>query len=279
MNFNSKFYLKVSENLTVLWLSYWTQHHTNTTVNIKLQSSLFTKFSAAINSEMKFFFIVYGLLCVANSVLTLLRGFIYVISCTKASRSIHDNLIKNLFEARVKFFDLTPQGRIINRVSSDMYSVDDDLPFIINLFSFGFFQTLGILVITCYSLPWITFAVVPICIVYYQIQNYFRWTSRELKRLNSISMSPVFNHFNETLNGLVTIRSFRLVKKFMRKHKTYLENLIRLSYVNMGITQWLNFRSQLTGALLITSVSFLGVFQHNYGSSTGASLIGWYFLN
>ena len=227
---------------------------------------------------MKFFFIIYGSLCVANSVFTLIRGFIYVFSCTKASKSIHDNLIKNLFEARIKFFDVTPQGRIINRVSSDMYSVDDALPFIINLFSFGFFQTFGILVVTCYSLPWITLAVIPICFIYYKIQNYFRWTSRELKRLNSIAMSPVFNHFNETLNGLVTIRSFRLVKKFMRKHKIYLENLIRLSYVNMAITQWLNFRSQLTGTLLISLVSFLGVFQHHYGSNSSASLIGQFFV-
>ena len=223
---------------------------------------------------MKFFFIIYGSLCLGNSVLSLIRAFVYVYSCTLASKSIHDKLIKNLFKARIKFYDNTPQGRIINRVSSDMYSIDDSLPFMINLFSYGLLEMVGILAITCYSLPWITLAVIPIFFVYYKIQNYFRWTSRELKRLNSIAMSPVFNNFNETLNGLVTIRSFRLVKKFMRKHRICLGHLIRLSYVNMATSQWLNFRSQITGALLITIVSFMGLLQHTYGSNASASLIG-----
>ena len=264
-----------TENINVWWLSYWTQHHyTNTTVGLTVDTGMLAPMRAIINSDIKFFFIIYGSLCIGNSVSTLILSFLYVYSCILASKSIHDNLIENLFKARVKFYDVTPSGRIINRISTDMYSVDDSLPFILRIFVAYLLNLIGIFAITCYSLPWMIFAILPIAIIYYRIQNYFRWTSRELKRLNGVALSPLYSHFNETLNGLVTIRSFRSIKQFMKKHKVYLGNLIRLSYVNMGISQWLNFRSQIIGAILITIVSFTGVLQHIYGSTASASLVG-----
>lgn len=259
--------MQASRNTTDWWLSYWTQHHHASNLTI-IKNSSFN------NSDIKLFFIVYASLGVANSLFTLIRAFSFAYSCIIAGKYIHNTLIKSLINARVKFFDLTPRGRILNRVSSDMYAIDDSLPFILNILLAVTVGLIGILAITCYSLPWFSVALIPLSIIYYMIQNYYRWTSRELKRLSSISLSPVYTHFHETLTGLVTIRSFREIKRFLKKHEHYLHNYIRSSYVSMAASQWLNFRLQMIGVAMITIVSFIGIVQHIYGSNVNASLIG-----
>lgn len=105
------------------------------------------------------------------------------------------------------FFDTTPLGRILNRFSSDLYSVDDSLPFILNILLANVFSLLGMLVVISYGLPWVLVPLLPLAMLYYRTQHFYRHTSRELKRLCSLTLSPVYSHFSETLTGLGTIRA------------------------------------------------------------------------
>lgn len=90
-----------------------------------------------------------------------------------------------------------------------MYCVDDFLPFILNIFLANIFGLLGMLVMISYGLPWILPVLLPLAVLYYSIQRFYRHTSRELKRLQSITLSPIYSHFSETLSGLSTVRATR----------------------------------------------------------------------
>ena len=110
-------------------------------------------------------------------------------------------------QATVTFFDTTPMGRILNRFSSDLCAVDDSLPFILNILLANVFGLLGVLLVISYGLPWVLVLLLPLALLYHRTQRFYRHTSRELKRLCSVTLSPVYSHFSETLTGLGTIRA------------------------------------------------------------------------
>lgn len=265
------FLMQASKNLTDLWLSYGTEQH----------HELIPSAGNRTDSTQSTFFIVYGSLCAANSVFTLFRAFLFAYSGILAGKYIHRRLIDSLSKGSLSFYQNTPSGRILNRLSSDMYAIDDALPFILNIFLANLFGLVGMLAVTCYSLPWSSVSLIPLSIVYYNIQSYYRWTSRELKRLSSVSLSPIYTHFHETLCGLTTIRAFRQVDQFLAQNKQFLSDFIRASYVNMSASLWLSFRLQMISVVMIFVVGLTAVFQHIY-STANASLLGLalsYILN
>ncbi len=58
------------------------------------------------------------------------------------------------------------------------YAIDDSLPFILNILLAQFFAILGTLAVTCYGLPWFALLLLPLGLLYYHIQKYYRRTSR-----------------------------------------------------------------------------------------------------
>ncbi len=79
----------------------------------------------------------------------------------------------------------------------------------INLF-LRLWGVLGVVIICIYSVPWIVLMLVPLAFIYYDIQKRYRPASRDLKRVASVALSPIYAHFSETLSGLSTIRRERL---------------------------------------------------------------------
>ena len=122
------------------------------------------------DQDFKQFFIIYVSLAIANSIFTLARAFTFAYGGIEAARKLHQSLFHNLLRCTISFFDITPSGRILNRFSSDTWSVDDSLPFILNILLANIFALLGTLVLSCYGLPKFLLVLIPLAIFYYFIQ-------------------------------------------------------------------------------------------------------------
>jgi ATP-binding cassette subfamily C (CFTR/MRP) protein 10 len=146
--------MQTSKSASDCWLAFWTSNN---------RSDMSSKLST-------YYLIVFGCIAAINSVLTLIRSFVFAYGGVMAALRLHSQLLLKLFRARVLFFDLTAFGRIINRFSSDVFNVDDGLPFTLNIFLSQMSSLLASLVITVYGLPWIAFLVIPLSIPYYFIQ-------------------------------------------------------------------------------------------------------------
>ncbi|NWI59307.1 MRP7 protein, partial [Calyptomena viridis] len=277
--------MQASRNISDWWLSYWISsisQTANTSVMVcsaSLPSPELLLFSIAglvspiqaldttpvpSNSsvDVQFYLIVYGSIAGANSLFTILRAFLFAYGTLHAATVIHNRLLQRALKATVTFFDTTPMGRILNRFSSDLYCVDDSLPFMLNIFLANMYGLLGTLVIMTYGLPWIGLVLLPLAVLYFSIQRYYRRTSRELKRLYSVTLSPIYTHFSETLSGLSTIRAMRATQRFELENQLRLEQNQRCLFASNTAMEWLDIRLQMIGVAVVTAIAGIAIIQH-----------------
>uniref|UniRef100_A0A674NGK0 ATP-binding cassette, sub-family C (CFTR/MRP), member 10 n=1 Tax=Takifugu rubripes TaxID=31033 RepID=A0A674NGK0_TAKRU len=286
-----------SKNVSDWWLSYWISELKNNGSSGSNSSSLsfssphLLLFSSGVlmsplsssvqtlmssnnmSSDTVFYLTVYSSIAAANTVFTAIRAFLFAYGTICAAKIIHNRLLDRVLQATVTFFDTTPMGRILNRFSSDLYSVDDSLPFILNILLATVFNLLGMLVVMSYGLPWVLLALPPLAIFYYRTQDFYRQTSRELKRLCSLTLSPIYSHFSETLSGLGTIRASGSCARFEEENIRRLELNQRCQFLSKAAMQWLDIRLQLIGVAVVSSLSTIAVIQHQY-SSVDPGLVG-----
>ncbi|XP_067833265.1 ATP-binding cassette sub-family C member 10 [Heptranchias perlo] len=264
------FIMQASRNLSDWWLSHWIshlEHENNGSTPSNHSKSLYTRFTRShdkgkVSSEVKFYLTVYGSIATVNTIITAARAFLFAFGAICAAVTLHNKLLHRVLKATMMFFDTTPTGRIVNRFSSDLYSVDDTLPFILNIFLAAMYGLLGTLLMISYSLPWIMLVLVPLAILYYYMQRYYRFTSRELKRLTAITFSPIYTQFSETLTGLTTIRASRAVPRFEEENGHRLELNQRCLFTSNAAVQWLDIRLQMIGVTVVTSIAVIAVIEH-----------------
>ena len=150
---------------------------------------------------------IYGCLVGASLIFAYMRAYVFHLVCLRCSERLHDEIVVAILQAPVLFFDSNPVGRILNRFSKDVGCMDELLPKML-LYSIQLVLLLftSILLPTVMD-PWLLVVIAPVSVLVFYITSYYLKTSRELKRLESVSRSPVFSHFAETMNGLDTIRS------------------------------------------------------------------------
>lgn len=105
------------------------------------------------------------------------------------------------------FYDSTPSGRVLNRYSSDVACVDDSLPFLLNILLANSVGLLGLLAVLGSGLPWLLLLLPPLGFIYYSVQHHYRASFLELRRLGSLTLSPLYSHLADTLAGLPVLRA------------------------------------------------------------------------
>ncbi|KAK6147863.1 hypothetical protein DH2020_018775 [Rehmannia glutinosa] len=235
--------MQASRNGNDLWLSFW----------VDTTGSNQSKYSTT------FYLVILCMFCLVNSSLTLMRAFAFAFGGLRAAIRVHDKLLGNLTDAPVSFFDQTPSGRILNRFSSDLYTIDDSLPFILNILLANFVGLLGITIVLSFVQVMFLLLLIPFWFMYSKLQFYYRSTSRELRRLDSVSRSPIYASFTETLDGSSTIRAFNSVDFFLFRFMQHVQIYQRTSYTEIIASLWLSLRLQLLAAFIVSFVAVMAI--------------------
>ena len=150
---------------------------------------------------------VFGALVGAAFILSFLKDLALICAISRSTRKLHDKMTLAVIKSPVLFFDTNPVGRIMNRFSKDIGAMDDFLLFQIVLsLSICLFLAIVVLLALVVSL-WIAIAVVPMVMLFLLVTAYYLKSSRELKRIEAIRCSPVYDHVAETITGLEVIRT------------------------------------------------------------------------
>ena len=110
--------------------------------------------------------------------------------------------------------------------------------------------------------------------VYLYIQRYYLRTSRELKRLDSISRSPVYAHFQESLSGISTIRAYQQSKRFAMENEWRVDANLRAYFPSINANRWLAVRLEFIGSVIILAAAGFAIISVSTGSSLSAGIVG-----
>ncbi|XP_073846051.1 multidrug resistance protein 5 isoform X1 [Musca autumnalis] len=139
---------------------------------------------------------------------SLLRSLLFFTLAKQSSTNLHNTMFNGVTRASMYFFNTNPAGRILNRFAKDLGQVDEVLPGVMMDVIQIFLAILGIVVVLCIVNPWYLLATAILGVIFYFMRSFYLNTSRDVKRLEAITRSPIYSHMGASLNGLSTIRAF-----------------------------------------------------------------------
>ncbi|XP_048522371.1 multidrug resistance-associated protein 1 isoform X2 [Dendroctonus ponderosae] len=207
---------------------------------------------------------VYGALGVGQFIVMFFATLVLYIGTLNAAKKLHVLLLSNIIRAPCSiFFDVTPVGRILNRFSKDVDTLDTVLPLTLRAWITCLFSVLGTLAVTSYTTPPFTIIIAPIGILYYFIQRFYVATSRQLKRLESVSRSPIYSHFGETVSGVQAIRAYGQQARFTKESEYKVDQNQLCYYPSIISNRWLAVRLEMIGNLIILFAALFAVLAKN----------------
>jgi ATP-binding cassette subfamily C (CFTR/MRP) protein 1 len=209
--------------------------------------------------DVSYYLTVYAILGMIELVLKLGNDLNYFFRCAQASKVVHKNLLNNVLRSPMKFFDTNPTGRIVNRFTSDLDTMDQMIPFELLDFTWCLVECIATVLLISVTTPPFIGIIIPLMGIYFFIQRIYITSSRQLKRLYSISKSPIFSHFTETTNGAPTIRAYKQQKRFIQNSQDKVSVNVTSIYLNLMSNRWLGTILENLGNFIIFFAALFAV--------------------
>uniref|UniRef100_A0A452VN21 ATP binding cassette subfamily C member 4 n=1 Tax=Ursus maritimus TaxID=29073 RepID=A0A452VN21_URSMA len=199
---------------------------------------------------------IYSGLTVATVLFGIARSLLVFYVLVHSSQTLHNKMFESILRAPVLFFDRNPVGRILNRFSKDVGHMDDLLPLTFLDFFQTFLQVLGVVGVAVAVIPWIAIPLIPLGILFFVLRRYFLETSRDVKRLESTTRSPVFSHLSSSLQGLWTIRAYKAEERFQELFDAHQDLHSEAWFLFLTTSRWFAVRLDAICAIFVVVVAF-----------------------
>uniref|UniRef100_A0A8B9S014 Uncharacterized protein n=1 Tax=Accipiter nisus TaxID=211598 RepID=A0A8B9S014_9AVES len=232
---------------TNLWLSAWTddaQHYLNQTYPTEQRDLRIG---------------VFGALGVSQALFLLFATILSARGAMRASRVMHQQLLSNILRVPMSFFDTTPTGRIVNRFAKDIFTIDETIPMSFRSWLSCFMAIISTLLMISLATPFFALVIIPLSIFYYFVLRFYVSTSRQLRRLDSVTRSPIYSHFGETVSGLSVIRAFGHQERFLQQNESTMDINQKSVYAWIVSNRWLAIRLEFVGSLVVFFSALLAV--------------------
>lgn len=234
-------------------------YESNFLLKLALKSSLFYQLktlrdsvhSYSTDHSVMFYLIIYSAIGIFYSVISCLRLLVTFDIGIVAANDMFKRLLKSVLGSKMRFFDQTPLGRIMNRFSKDVEAVDQEISSYGEAAFISVVECLSSLLLISVITPGFLIFAVIIGSLYYFVGFFYLTLSRELKRYESISKSPIHQHFSETLVGVATIRAFGVEPRFLKQNLDLVDTNNRPFFYLWVANRWLAFRADLVGSFVL----------------------------
>ncbi|KAJ2793738.1 hypothetical protein H4R20_006451, partial [Coemansia guatemalensis] len=255
----------VGEACASLWLRHWTTSNTR---------SIPSHVPAEPHSPF-YYILSYGALGLTGVLARLLMLYFIWSKCAlRASTEVHQNMLIGVLRSPMSFFDTTPTGRILNRFSFDMQKCDERLPNDITMLLAALSNLLVACMLVGIATPFMLIILPLLAIICYRYQILYIKSSREIKRLDSTTRSPVFAHFQESAEGVSTIRAYGHQSRFVSEMEHQIGQHIRVDNTYLLLNQWLAMRLESIGSVITLGTALLALGSMHYSGVGNANTIG-----
>uniref|UniRef100_A0A3Q3BEI2 ATP binding cassette subfamily C member 2 n=1 Tax=Kryptolebias marmoratus TaxID=37003 RepID=A0A3Q3BEI2_KRYMA len=214
---------------------------------------------------------VFGALGLAQGLFVFLGTLLLANASVNASKILHSELLDNILRVPMLFFDTTPIGRVVNRFAKDIFTIDEAIPQSFRSWLLCLLGVLGTLFVICLATPFFTIIIIPLAVIYYFVQRFYVATSRQLRRLDSVSRSPIYSHFGETVSGLSVIRAYNHQERFLKQNYITIDENLKNVYPWIVSNRWLAIRLEFLGNLVVFFAALFAVISRN---SIDSGLVG-----
>ncbi|KTW31190.1 uncharacterized protein T551_01263 [Pneumocystis jirovecii RU7] len=235
-----------------LWLSFWSKNQFQKSPN--------------------FYIFIYLALGVAQTLLDFIIYYAYYACSKNATTNMHHKAVERVIRAPMLFFDTTPLGRIINKFTKDIKILDNSLADSYLLFSLTSSNIVAIFILITVFLHYFSIPLIFLLSLFFVLMSFYRVSSREVKRLDSLQKSDLYAQISETLTGLVVIRAYGEQLRF--KHENEKKNDISNSayFLTLASQRWLTLRLDAIGNMIILSITILSITSDIDATTTGLIL-------
>ncbi|XP_076004891.1 ATP-binding cassette sub-family C member 4-like isoform X3 [Genypterus blacodes] len=235
------------------WLAYWADEQEKLNIN---STVIQTAQNVTTELNLGFYLGIYGGLTAATIVFGFARNLLLFNVLVKCTQNLHNRMFSAILRTPVRFFDINPIGRILNRFSKDIGLLDSNMPCAFVDFIQLFLQILGVVAVASSVIPWILIPVVPLLLVFIYVRRYYLQTSRDIKRLEATTRSPVFSHLSSTLQGLWTIRAFRAEERFQKTFDAHQDLHSESWFLFLSTSRWFALRLDGMCSVFVTFTTF-----------------------
>ncbi|XP_055342381.1 ATP-binding cassette sub-family C member 5-like isoform X2 [Paramacrobiotus metropolitanus] len=199
------------------WLSYWLSHGADLrNVTLADNSTVVVPY-VRLHRDTALYPGIYVGVVVLVIVISIIRSYIFMQVSLSGAMRLHQQMLSALMGATMRFYDTTPAGRILTRLSKDIDEVDSQIPFVAEIFLqngfYCFFAILNIAIV----FPWLIIAIVALLGFLIVIVRCFRSGVRDFKRIDNGTTSPILSLAASTVEGLSTIQAYGRAHDLMQR--------------------------------------------------------------
>ncbi|KAJ4938179.1 hypothetical protein JOQ06_002804 [Pogonophryne albipinna] len=216
---------------------------------------------AVIVTPTSAYYIIYIYVATSESVLALgfFRGLPLVHTLLTVSKRLHEQMLSAVLRAPMGVLNTMKTGRIMNRFTKDMATIDDMLPLVLfDLIQLTLIVTGAIFTVSIIR-PYIFIAAIPLAVIFVMLRKYFLRTGQQLKLLEAEARSPIFSHLIISLKGLWTIRAFGRQTYFETLFHKALNTHTAAWFHYLSTLRWFLFRCDMIFVLFFTAAAFIAV--------------------
>uniref|UniRef100_A0A8C2IMR6 Multidrug resistance-associated protein 4 n=1 Tax=Cyprinus carpio TaxID=7962 RepID=A0A8C2IMR6_CYPCA len=192
----------------------------------------------------------------ATIIFGFMRSLFMFNALVSSAETLHNRMFNSILRTPVRFFDINPIGRILNRFAKDIGHLDSLLPWTFVDFIQVFLQIIGVVAVASSVIPWILIPVLPLLISFLFLRRYFLRTSRDVKRIESTTRSPVFSHLSSSLQGLCTIRAFKAEERFQQTFDAHQDLHSEAWFLFLTTSRWFAVRLDGMCSVFVTITAF-----------------------